>query len=274
MTFLLLAAGVVAVLLLLISVLLGRRQSESPKILLLHSLQPRPIDFSSTSFQQFTALIDSIASAGFTCGTVEESLRDHTKVAITFDDGYDDLMSIAPILREKHLPITVFIPTVCIGKPNVWDNFLSAGKRRHLGSEQIKELAKLGVHFGSHGHTHRDLTTMPIPEAKAELNISRNILSELTGRDIVDLAYPFGRSSESLHHMGVELGFTRQFGSVPGGRNSAIIGRIPITKLDNAISVRAKLLGNAVCGVEMLKSLVISRFSYLTPVTRPTPRLR
>ena len=266
MSNLLIAAIELLLAVFLIAYTFRRRISAAPKILLLHSFESKSLDIGSFTLRAFERLLQSIEAAGLTIGDIEESLHDRTKVAITFDDGYDDLMQLEPLLRKLRIPITIFIPTAFIGKTNTWDNFLSAGKRRHLSESQIRQLSALGVRFGSHGHTHRDLTTLSHIALTDELTLSQRILSELTGHPIVDIAYPFGRANQRVIHAARKLGFTRQFASVPMNENSNLIGRIPIAKLDNSISINSKLSGNVLAGVEVTKSLIISEFSHLTPV--------
>lgn len=200
--------------------------------------------------------------------TPEASLRDHTKVAITFDDGYEDLMQLAPLLRERSIPITVFIPTAYIGKHNDWDHFLVRGRRKHLDDLQIRELAGLGVKFGSHGHRHRDFTSMNEPEMRKEIERSSQILRDISGQEIVELAYPFGRNNQQVREVAARLGMARQFGSSARAIDGSLIGRIAVTKFDNSFTLDRKLRGGFIAGVEAFKSAIIGRFSHLTPVAR------
>ncbi len=253
------------------SIFWGRRIRASPRVILLHSLESKSLDISGISFQRFEQLLKLIEEAGLTVGTPAEALRDHTKVAITFDDGYDDLMQLAPLLRKRSIPITVFIPTAYIGKHNDWDHFLVRGRRKHLDDVQIRELAGLGVQFGSHGHRHCDMTSLSEAELRNELEISRRVLCELTGQEVFCLAYPFGRSNQQVREIAAKLGLARQFGSSARSIDGSLIGRIPVTKFDNSFTLDRKLCGGFVAGVEAFKSAIVSRFSHLTPVVRSLP---
>lgn len=255
-----------------ISIIWGRRVKASPRIIVLHSLESKSPDISGISFQRFEQLLEVIDEAGLTFGTPEESLRDHTKVAITFDDGYDDLMQLAPLLRKRSIPIAMFIPTAYIGKHNDWDHFLARGRRKHLNEDQVRELAGLGVEFGSHGHSHRDLTSLSETELRKELELSRRVLYELTGQEIVELAYPFGRCNRQVRELAARLGLARQFGSSARSIDGILVGRIPVTKFDNSFTLNRKLCGGFVSGIEAFKSAIISSFSHLTPVVRSHPR--
>ncbi len=266
MSNLLIAAVAFLFIALIIAQVMRRRISAAPKILLLHSFESKSLDIGSYTLRAFESLLKSIEAAGLSIGDIEETLHDRTKVAITFDDGYDDLMQLEPLLRKLRIPITIFVPTAFIGKSNTWDNFLSAGKRRHLSETQIRQLSARGVRFGSHGHTHRDLTTLSHIALTDELTLSQRILSDLTGHPVVDIAYPFGRANTQVIHAARTLGFTRHFASIPMNANSDLIGRIAIAKLDNSVSINSKLSGNFLAGVEVTKSLIISKLSHLTPV--------
>ena len=249
----------------------GQQLKRSPKILLLHSLADKSLDVGGVSIERFEETLNLISALGFSPGTLAECAQDNNKVAITFDDGYDDLMLLQPLLRRKAVPITVFIPTAHIGKSNSWDNVLNRGRRRHLNAEQIRTLAGLGARFGSHGHTHRDLTTMSDAEQRSEFETSKEILSDLTGEPIIDLAFPFGRSNRNVRQVAAKLGLIHQYDSRPRTSKDALLGRAPITRLDNALTLRAKLKGGFLAGIEALKSYIISRFSHLTPIMRSRP---
>lgn len=272
MWYLLAIALSIVSLILVMSFAWGRQLKKSPKILLLHGLSSDSFGMGGISLQRFEQLLRMIANTGLTVGTPAEALRDRTKIAITFDDGYDDLMQLEPLLRQWPIPITVFIPTAYIGRRNDWDHFLAGGLRKHLSEEQIRALAGIGVRFGTHGHFHRDLTTVGESEIQSELERSREILFGLTGQQVDELAYPFGRSNQRVRELAARLGLTRQFGSSARSIGGESIGRISITRLDNAFIFRGKLGGGFVAGIEALKSAVISRFSHLTPVTNSQSR--
>lgn len=258
MSYLLAIATLTVITFITISFIQGRRLRGSPKVLLLHGLHP----------EQFETLLRLIGEAGLTVGTAQESLRDRTKVAITFDDGYDDLMGLVPILKNRPLPVIVFVPTEYIGRSNDWDHVFVKGRRRHLNEVQIQELARLGVQFGSHGHSHRDFTTLNNQEVQTEIDCSRRILLSIVGQEITTLAFPFGRSSNAVRQIAKRSRIELQFGSTPRVNQDGLLGRIPITESDNSFSIERKLRGGAVAGVEALKAGIISRFSHLTPVAR------
>lgn len=270
MWYLIIIALLFFVFIIAVSIIWGHRLKGSPKVLLLHYLRIKGLSAGDSPSQGFEKLLKLIEANGLSVGTLAECLRDRTKVAVTFDDGYESLMALIPILERQNLPITVFIPTAYIGKLNDWDHWFAKGRRRHLNEYQIRELAKCGVQFGSHGHSHRDLTTLSVDEIRTDLALSKAVLSKLTCQEVVSLAYPFGRSNRNVQSVAKQLGLTMQFASSSLAMPGESIGRIPVTGFDSKFTLGAKLRGGVVAGIEALKAHTVSRFSHLTPVVRST----
>jgi peptidoglycan/xylan/chitin deacetylase (PgdA/CDA1 family) len=61
----------------------------------------------------------------------------------------------------------------------------------------VKELAK-NHEVGSHSHTHPDLTKLSIDEVFRELDLSKQILSKIVGREVKSLAYPYGAYNNTV----------------------------------------------------------------------------
>ncbi len=58
--------------------------------------------------------------------------------------------------------------------------------------DQIRDAASAGMTVGSHTHTHRVCTTLGEKETEQELRVSRRLLQDALGRDVVSIAYPCG----------------------------------------------------------------------------------
>src|SRR4029077_19417069 len=81
-------------------------------------------------------------------------------VAITFDDGYRDVLwNASPVLRRLHMPATEYVIT----------DRISGGDVSFLTWPQLRRLERAGIAIGSHTVTHADLTTLSSPRALAEL---------------------------------------------------------------------------------------------------------
>lgn len=233
------------------------------RIVVLHSLTDRGGGPSA----RLRLLTESVQEAELSFGTLSEALTEPGKVALTLDDGYDDLAQLQPWLAEQGITPTVFLPTAYLGKPNSWDHFLTR-RRIHLSVEQVRELAAAGVEFGSHSHTHADLTALDSDRITEELLRSGEIIQELTGGFPRALAYPFGKHDTRAMKIAQHLGYKVAFLSSPGGNHQYAHGRTPIFKWDTPLTLRAKLTSNWLTPIENLKCQIVTAFSHLTPALR------
>lgn len=105
------------------------------------------------------------------------------KFAITFDDGLEDVYTFAyPFLKEHKIPFTIFVIT----------DFLDT--EGYITTEQLKEMSSDSlVTIGSHGVTHEILPSLSCEEKKEELLRSKQILSDIIGKDVTLFAYSHGQ---------------------------------------------------------------------------------
>ena len=108
------------------------------------------------------------------------------KIAITFDDGLEDLYTVAyKFLKENEIPFTAFIVT----------DFLDT--EGYITTEQLKEMsADPLVTIGSHGISHKVFPKMTSKEKKLELEESQRKLHEIIGEDVRIFAYSHGQYDE------------------------------------------------------------------------------
>jgi peptidoglycan/xylan/chitin deacetylase (PgdA/CDA1 family) len=127
-------------------------------------------------------------------------------LVITFDDGYTCFDRNAwPVMRARGMRATVFLVASQIGGFNAWDR----GELREplLDAGRIHALQNEGVHFGSHSATHPPLARIEPARALDELTRSRIALSDLLGRRVDTLAYPFSNQSAAVRRMASEAGY-------------------------------------------------------------------
>jgi len=185
-------------------------------------------------------------------------------VGLTFDDGYEHYVDVLPSLMEQFsIRPLVFVPTGLIGKPATWDYSYPVCRLNHLERRSIRKLAMLGVEFGSHGHTHSDLTGMRQRSLEMELKQSRDILSDLSSRRIDTISYPFGRWNQRVLETASEFGFERGFTSrFPTAQDESMTtGRVSINGFDTRLSIAAKLGSGLPYELERCKAVIVNRLS-------------
>ena len=130
------------------------------------------------------------------------------RVAITFDDGYRDVLEHAvPVLRRLGLPATFFVPTQWIGADSGWDHV----PLEIMTGDELVELASTGFAVESHGHAHIDYARSDPQAVRADVRASVERLSELLGRPPRYLAYPYGRATAEAAAEAARLGLRGAF---------------------------------------------------------------
>lgn len=122
-------------------------------------------------------------------------------VAVTFDDGFRNFATRAwPLLRERGVPVTLFVVAGHAGGFNDWG---SPAERRAvprlplLGWGDLGRLAEEGVELGSHTVHHPDLSEMDPGSVEEEISVSAERIRTETGRRPRCFAYPYGRWGEA-----------------------------------------------------------------------------
>lgn len=182
-----------------------------PIVLAFHKVMPR-FSYGVTNYdpRRMHKLLSRLADQEFSF--MDESVQGSRSVRVTFDDGYAHLADTVPSLMERFgfRPV-VFVPTGWIGRPNRWDYSHVVHSVPHLTEHQITALHRRGVMFGSHGHSHRELTGLPDGCLREELRSSRRRLEDLTGERVTLLSYPFGRHDERVRDAARTEGYTAAY---------------------------------------------------------------
>lgn len=164
---------------------------------------------------------------------------DSLGIALTFDDGYRDNLSVAaPLLVELGIPFTVF---VCTGA-------VAGRKAGFLDPNEVRELAGLpGVKIGSHCVEHVRLTECGERRLNEELAGSKAYLEDLLGSEIDSLSYPHGavnrRVRDVAARVGYRIGASSRFDINQPGRDPLLLCRTDIWAGDDLSIFEQKLRG-------------------------------
>lgn len=160
-------------------------------------------------------------------------------VAITFDDGFRSVVENAlPVLGEKKVPSTFFIPSGHLGGKAPWidDPCHENYDETVIDAETVRALSHQLVTVGSHALTHRNLTEMPFDEMSRELVESKRTLSELAGVAVNYHAFPYGEFDERVVSASRSAGYRNVFAGDPiattASADSYVKGRIGVTPED------------------------------------------
>jgi peptidoglycan/xylan/chitin deacetylase (PgdA/CDA1 family) len=176
--------------------------------------------------------------------------RHPSKLAVlTFDDGFRDFLTAAwPSLAEFGFKSTVFLPTAFIGRERRMFK-----TRECLTWDEVRELRRQGVRFGSHTVNHPKLWELEPAAFVSELRESRQTLEDKLGESIDSFAHPYAfprtnaayihRFRETLTESGYRLGVTTSLGCARPGDDPLLLKRLPANGADDAALFRAKLYG-------------------------------
>jgi peptidoglycan/xylan/chitin deacetylase (PgdA/CDA1 family) len=123
-------------------------------------------------------------------------------VLITFDDAYSSLALYAfPELEKRKMTAVVFVSTSLVGQSLGCTPSAGSYKQPVLTDTQINDWSRRGIEFGAHAHHHVDLTAISPEALERELDESMTELARITGKAVTSMAYPYGKTSDSVRKM-------------------------------------------------------------------------
>jgi peptidoglycan/xylan/chitin deacetylase (PgdA/CDA1 family) len=162
---------------------------KKPIVLAYHSVPKKAIGYYDVAAEHFERQLEYL-KRNYDLVTVD-SLVDDTrhnpndrkpKIALTFDDGYENHYSIVyPLLKKHRTPAVFFITTEYVAKKGMLD------------WNQIIEMARNPfVEIGCHSYSHPDLTSLSVSAILEEVKTSKEILEEQLKQKVELFAYPGG----------------------------------------------------------------------------------
>lgn len=177
-------------------------------ILTYHSLDPSgsPISVGEAAFRAHVRWLTAGKVRVVGLPELLELPEEEDAVALTFDDAFASFASTAwPLLRERGLPVTLFVPTAYVGTENGWENPQARGHRVNAipvlplcSWDTLGRLAEEGVTLGSHTRTHPDLRRLEAAALREEMVGAAERLRSETGHAPAAFAYPYGLLNEAV----------------------------------------------------------------------------
>lgn len=154
-------------------------------------------------------------------------------VAITFDDGYRDNLTVAlPLLEKFGLPMTLFVAGGFVGREG------------YLSEEELREIARHPlVTIGAHGFSHRHFTRLNGVAARFELVEARRLLEGITGKVVDLMAWPYGECNTELEELSKQCGYRAAWSVWQGTNTAHALWRVPLGRRDNLVRFIAKVSG-------------------------------
>lgn len=210
-----------------------RREVDGVPVLMYHKFGSAPPDAKFPQIwatgAEFARQLEHLKSRGYETMTLA-GLRDaelgrapmpRKPLLITIDDGYANVHEVAfPILKRFGMKANVFLVLGSMGGDSSFDAKLeTAPAIPMLSWAQVKEMQASGlVEFGSHSTTHRELTSLPLEEARAEIAGSKTALEKALGREVLGFVYPRGQGGDvpAIRALVLEAGYRYDFSTLKG----------------------------------------------------------
>lgn len=136
------------------------------------------------------------------------------KIAITFDDGYEDIYKKAlPILKKFGIRAAVFV----IGDSKLVNRVQIGNDKKLLTDNQIRKLRDGGWEVGFHSKTHRNLKNLSEDNLREEIIQGKKDLEKRLGFELMFFSYPNGHYSPKILKIVKEAGFKAAF-TINGGQ--------------------------------------------------------
>jgi peptidoglycan/xylan/chitin deacetylase (PgdA/CDA1 family) len=198
-----------------------------------------------TTPSRFAKQMSYLKRHGFNFFTASEMVRHYREhgefparsISITFDDGWKDNFTHAfPVLKKLGIPATIFLVPSVIGQ--ISDKVVAEGegKREHLSADEIVEMSRGGIEFGSHSLNHIHLHKASPEDAEKEIRESRSQIENLVQKPCEVFSYPAGFFTPEVQKTVEDAGYIGAFSTVYGDNDIVDLygmNRIEILRRDS-----------------------------------------
>ena len=246
--------------------LLARSRQAAVRVLFYHRINPysfsslgpvsREISVKPEEFEWQMSYLAETGHRSMTLGEFHSVIAGITPVEgkpvlITFDDGYEDNLTwAAPILERHGFTATVFVIADFLGSDthSVWPYADPPMQGRFLTEEQLCKLRELGFEIGSHTLRHPLLTGLSPGDLFEEISGSRRKLELLLDAPVIALAYPGGDFNREVEDATAAAGYLLGFTTIPGrnetGTDQYAVRRTEVSASDGRFVFRMKMAGH------------------------------
>ena len=231
----------------------GRRRPRLALALAYHAIADDWDDPLSVPVSRFATQMHHLRDLGYTGVRFSElahRLDARGIVAITFDDAFSSVRDRAlPLLDELGWQATVFASSAVVdaGKPMTWllgEHGRAPGRDSTLcplSWDDLRLLREAGWEIGSHGATHRRLSSLDADERERELTVARGRIEAEVGACSA-ISYPWGEVVDVVVAAAVAAGHTA--GSGLEGRfeehDPMRVSRFAVSRCDGTLRFAAK----------------------------------
>jgi peptidoglycan/xylan/chitin deacetylase (PgdA/CDA1 family) len=206
----------------------------------------------SAAKRQFASQMDELVrlSTPIDIEGDERLLNGRRYSAVTFDDAFMSVvMNALPVLKERRIPCTIFVPTGSIGRHPSW---IAAshedGAEVVFSAEVMQALAKEPlVGLGSHSVSHPNFRSLDDQRARDELIDSKAAIERIVGTPVTSFSFPHGAHTQRSVDLAAECGYRRVLTIEPLEHGDPIgafvIGRVRVEPHDWPMEFRLKLQG-------------------------------
>lgn len=179
--------------------------------------------------------------------------------AVTFDDGYSDILRVDPYLKTLQIKPTVFV----VANSNKIQRSEVNTERKLLSVEEIKKLIKSGWDIGCHSMTHPNFHKINENEMHSEILKAKNQLEKTLNLSIESFCYPKGRYNQKILNLvkdsGYKLAVSMNDGKIDEKTNRFILPRVGVNGTHSLNEFSSMLTPSSISFRKFSKKLLSSK---------------